>query len=160
MHGNSLSVFNLTVPPVARLDKGRIGDAKRLCSGTVPLNCSFLTAHGFKGSSLHAAPAGWGLASACMATPPLFSLWQCQSQAWIKDEGDVNYLCFDTAPAGCGLASSRNRVRVEIRLRIRVWSDCNIFVSPAFEMVLDQGFVRNPLFPVQRQRPMFPLLPI
>ena len=23
--------------------------------------------------------------------------WQCQSQAWIKEEGDANDLCYDTA---------------------------------------------------------------
>ena len=27
-------------------------------------------------------------------TPPLFSLWQCQSLAWTKEEGDANGLCY------------------------------------------------------------------
>jgi len=28
-------------------------------------------------------------------TPPLFALSQCQSQVWIKEEGDANHHCFD-----------------------------------------------------------------
>jgi len=34
-------------------------------------------------------------------TPPLFSLWQCQSQAWIKEEGKANGLCYHTASLNC-----------------------------------------------------------
>ena len=29
-------------------------------------------------------------------TPPLIVLCQCQSQAWIKEKGDVNHLCYYT----------------------------------------------------------------
>ena len=29
-------------------------------------------------------------------TPPLPALWQCQSQAWIKEEGDANGRCYST----------------------------------------------------------------
>ena len=28
--------------------------------------------------------------------PPLFALWQCQSKAWIKEEGDANDICYRT----------------------------------------------------------------
>jgi len=29
-------------------------------------------------------------------TSPLFELWQCQSQVWIKEEGDANHLLYGT----------------------------------------------------------------
>ena len=32
-----------------------------------------------------------------ITTPPLFALWQCQSQAWVKEEDDANGLCCHTA---------------------------------------------------------------
>jgi len=31
----------------------------------------------------------------CHQTPPLFALWQCQSQGWIKKEGEANHFCYD-----------------------------------------------------------------
>lgn len=39
-------------------------------------------------------------------TPPLFVLWQQQSQEWMKEEGNVNGLCYQTMSLNCNWLSN------------------------------------------------------
>jgi len=54
----------------------------------------------FKGSPWYTTTSKSLTHNNCSASyridPPLFALRQCQSQAWMKEEGDANGLCYHT----------------------------------------------------------------
>jgi len=41
------------------------------------------------------------MSSLTYVTQPLFALWQCQFQAWIKEEGNANDSCSHTVLLNC-----------------------------------------------------------